>query len=209
VVDWKHIKVVAFDCDGVLFDTLRANEAYYNHILQHFGRPPLTPRQLRYVHMHTLSQALEHLFEDTRQREAAHRFRRQSSYLPFVRHMEPEPDLGPLLAKLRPCYHTAVATNRTDTLHPILERFGLSDQFDLLVTAVDVPNPKPSPDQLLKILEHFQIGAAQAVYVGDSEVDAAAARAAGVALVAYRNPYLDTAWHIKRLAEMEALLEIG
>jgi beta-phosphoglucomutase-like phosphatase (HAD superfamily) len=35
----KNTCVVAFDCDGVLFDTEAANWAYYNHILGHFGRP--------------------------------------------------------------------------------------------------------------------------------------------------------------------------
>ena len=28
----KNIKVVAFDCDGVMFDTMKANMAYYNQI---------------------------------------------------------------------------------------------------------------------------------------------------------------------------------
>ena len=35
----KNIKVVAFDCDGVMFDTTKANIAYYNQILDHFDRP--------------------------------------------------------------------------------------------------------------------------------------------------------------------------
>ena len=50
----KHIKLVAFDCDGVMFDTAQANRLYYSHILQHFDRPTLTEEQFRFVHMHTL-----------------------------------------------------------------------------------------------------------------------------------------------------------
>ncbi len=42
----KNIEVVAFDCDGVMFDTINANMAYYNKILEHFGRPAMTPQQL-------------------------------------------------------------------------------------------------------------------------------------------------------------------
>ena len=34
------IKLVAFDCDGVLFDSQQANIAFYNTILAHFDRPP-------------------------------------------------------------------------------------------------------------------------------------------------------------------------
>jgi phosphoglycolate phosphatase-like HAD superfamily hydrolase len=53
----KNLRVVAFDCDGVLFDTAEANRAYYNHILAHFGRPPMDRQQLLFVHTHTLHQA--------------------------------------------------------------------------------------------------------------------------------------------------------
>ncbi|MBW1841164.1 MAG: hypothetical protein JRI75_05165, partial [Deltaproteobacteria bacterium] len=49
----KDIVVVAFDCDGVMFDTTRANMAYYNRILNHFGKPDMTPEQFSFAHMHT------------------------------------------------------------------------------------------------------------------------------------------------------------
>ena len=60
----KHIELVAFDCDGVLFDTAQANRFYYSHILQHFGRPVLTEEQFRFVHMHTLNESLAYLLPD-------------------------------------------------------------------------------------------------------------------------------------------------
>ena len=41
----EHVRVVIFDCDGVMFDSKRANEAYYNHILAHFGKPQMNGRQ--------------------------------------------------------------------------------------------------------------------------------------------------------------------
>ena len=50
----KHIKVVGFDCDGVLFDTKQANRAYYNRILNHFGKTAMTDEQFTFIHMHTL-----------------------------------------------------------------------------------------------------------------------------------------------------------
>jgi phosphoglycolate phosphatase-like HAD superfamily hydrolase len=42
-----------------------------------------------------------------------------------------------------------------------------------------VENPKPSPDQLIKILEHFNIEPYQLIYIGDSKLDEIAAKAAG------------------------------
>ena len=53
-----NFKVVAFDCDGVLFDTEQANRVYYSNILQHFGRPAVTDEQFVFVHMHTVFESL-------------------------------------------------------------------------------------------------------------------------------------------------------
>ena len=54
----EKIKVVAFDCDGVMFDTEKANKAFYNHILNQFGRPDMTPEQFAYASMHTAERCL-------------------------------------------------------------------------------------------------------------------------------------------------------
>ena len=70
------VKVVAFDCDGVMFDSREANRAYYNHLLEHFHLPAMTPQQLAYAHMHTVDEALAHLIPDDAVRNAAHAYRK-------------------------------------------------------------------------------------------------------------------------------------
>ena len=37
----RNLRVIALDCDGVLFDSLEANVHFYNHILKMIGRAPL------------------------------------------------------------------------------------------------------------------------------------------------------------------------
>lgn len=202
----KEVKAVVFDCDGVMFDTVKANTAYYDHILRHFGKPDMTPEQFAYTHMHTVDEALAYLFDDAAQLAQAVDFRRQMSYMPFLQFMEIEPGLKPLLRYLKPRYHTAVATNRTDTMNRVLRSHGLEDAFDLVVTALDVINPKPHPDQLNKILDHFALAPDQTIFIGDSELDAAAARAAGVSFVAYANRMLAADFHIERLDQVEDIL---
>jgi HAD superfamily hydrolase (TIGR01509 family) len=201
------VRVVAFDCDGVLFDTLEANRHYYNHILQHFGRPAMNEEQLRFVHAHTLQQALENLFESDRLRQAAYDFRKTIDYGGFLKHLTMAPGLIELLDWMRGKYHAAIATNRTDTMQHLLREFGLSERFDLVVTSLDVVRPKPSPDPLLKILTHFSVQPHQALFVGDSDVDASTARAAAVPFVAYRNPSLPADHHIGVLQDLKPLLE--
>ena len=204
----KNIKVVAFDCDGVMFDTEKANMAYYNHILEHFGRPAMTPEQFAYCHMHTVDQSIANLFNDTENFEAAQAYRKNMSYLPFLKFMEMEPHLKPLLEKLRPRYKTAVATNRSDTMDRVLSEHGLKGYFDLVVSSCDVDRPKPYPDPLIKILKHFEVEPYQSIYVGDSKLDESAAKAAGIPFIAYKNRSLSTDFHIQSLKEIEEFLDL-
>ncbi len=204
----KRIRAVAFDCDGVMFDTETANKAYYNQILQHVNKPALTPDQFAFVHMHTADEAISHLFPDQAEAAEANAYRKQMPYLPFLKKMEIEPYLKPLLHRLRPAYPTAIATNRTNTIQTVLEAHGLVDLFDLVVSAWDVDHPKPHPDPLNKILQHFVIEPDQLLYIGDSELDQLAAEAAGAILVAYKNPSLRSDFHITSLKEMEQILKL-
>jgi len=204
----KHIRVVAFDCDGVMFDTETSNKAYYNQLLQHVNKPALTADQFAFVHMHTSDEAIAHLFPDKADAAKANAYRKQMPYLPFLEQMEIEPYLKPLLHRLRPAYPTAIATNRTNTMRTVLETHGLIDLFDLVVSAWDVDHPKPHPDPLNKILRHFDIEPDELLYVGDSELDQIAAEAAGAILVAYKNPSLRSDFHITSLKEIEQILEL-
>lgn len=204
----KNIKLVAFDCDGVLFDTAQANRFYYSHILQHFGRPALTEEQFRFVHMHTVHESMAYLLPDEKTLEAAHDFRKTMDYRKYLSYLKVEPQLVALLEKLRPRIKTAIATNRTDTMEQLLAEFDLDGYFDLVVTSSDVKQPKPHPEALLKILEYFGLASHQVIYIGDSQVDELAARAAKMPLVAYRNRELAAEYHIDSLGELEELLEI-
>jgi len=199
------LKVIAFDCDGVMFDTRKANREYYNQLLDHFGKRPMSDGQMDFVHINTVERSVAHLFEPV-EIEAVNRYRKEVGYLPFIRFMEMEPDLKKLLSGLRKGYHTAVATNRTDTMESVLESFGLTGDFDLVVTPLDVPNPKPAPDCLDKILKTFKVAPAEVMYIGDSILDQQAARAAGTRFVAFNNPALEAEKHIRGFKELFYLI---
>lgn len=204
-----NLKAVIFDCDGVMFDTNRANAAYYNQILEQFGRPPLTPEQFKYCHMHTGDEAMRYLFDDTGLAEAAQDYRMKMGYSRFIQLMEIEPHLRPLLASLRPEIKTAVGTNRADTMEEVMRVHQLQDVFDLVVTSRDVATPKPAPDILNRILAHFALAPEEALYIGDSVVDEEAAAAAGMPFAAYGDPHLKADYHIESLEEIYALVKNG
>lgn len=202
----RKIKVIAFDCDGVMFDSEKANIAFYDRILNHVGKPGMTPEQFAYVHMHTVDEALAFLLPDEKIRQQADAYRCKVSYFDLIEMMEIEPCLKDLLTKIRPHIKTAVATNRTNTMGQVLDEHGLADMFDLVVCAMDVARPKPDPEMLLRILEYFDAAPDEALYVGDSELDALAAKAAEIPLVAYDNPALSATFHITSLRELEEIL---
>jgi HAD superfamily hydrolase (TIGR01509 family) len=206
VKDLSAVTVVAFDCDGVMFDSSHANRAYYDDVLQYIGLPVMTAEQFKYAHMHTVDETLSYLIKDSQMLETAHRYRRQRSYLPFIRHMVPEPNLKSVLPKLRTRYKTAIATNRTDTMERVLVEHDLEGQFDLVVTAMDVQMPKPHPEQLLAVLTHFMIAPQQMVYIGDSLLDAQASQAAGVPFIAFQNSDLSADLHIEALSQIPPIL---
>jgi len=200
-------KLLVFDCDGVLFDSREANRAYYEDICRALGRGPLSEEELHYVHMHTAEESVKYLFRNHPEKlPAALEYQRNLPYEKFLRFMRMEPGLKEFLEWARPRFRLAISTNRTTTMGRLLEIYGLEPYFDLVMTALRSPKPKPHPEALTVILEHFGIEPREALYIGDSEVDLRLCRAVGVPLVAYRNPSLSADYHVKSYRELRALL---
>jgi beta-phosphoglucomutase-like phosphatase (HAD superfamily) len=204
---YSSIRLVAFDCDGVMFDTRQANSDYYNTILNHFGLPPMTEAQFAFVHMHTVDRSLAFLFEQRPDLlDAVNAFRGQMGYAPFIRAMIIEPHLKDLLVWLKPRCKTAVATNRADSMNRVLAFHQLQGAFDAVVCARDVARPKPHPDLLLAAMDRLGALPSQTVYIGDSPLDMLAAKAAAIRFIAYQNQELEADAHIRSLKEVQALL---
>jgi phosphoglycolate phosphatase len=198
----KPVEAFIFDCDGVLFDSRKANQFFYNHLLNHFGKPDLTEEGLNYVHMHTVNESISHLFQNESDRVRADQYRMTLDYTPFIQKMEIEPGLIPFLEYIRSWAKTAISTNRTNTIGPVLKVFGLTGYFDMVVSALDVGRPKPNPESVYKIIERFKIKPECCLFIGDSEVDAQTALNAGVPLVAYKNTNLSAYLHVQDFEEL-------
>lgn len=201
------VKLVAFDCDGVLFDSRAANIAFYNSILTHFSRPLLSPEAIDYIHSHTVWESLEYLFRGYPDLETVLDFARNFDYGPFIAMMVEEPHLREFLQFLRRDRYTALATNRTTTTRAVLNYHGLSDGFDLVISAQDVSRPKPHPEAFVRILAHFNLAPFEAIYIGDSRVDEYFAANAGVPFVAYRNSNLKASYYLESFAAGPDLIQ--
>ncbi|MGB8992316.1 MAG: HAD-IA family hydrolase [Desulfobaccales bacterium] len=200
--------MIIYDCDGVLIDSRESNQAFYNHILARFGLPPLTEAQLEVVHVSTAQGAIDYLFGGHPGLAAAQAYQRTINNDPFLRLIRPEPHIREVLSRLRPRFATAIATNRGKSLPLVLKNLGLADLFDLAVSAYDVTRPKPDPECLLRILTHFRVKPAAALYIGDSQVDREVAAAAGVSFAAYKNAALTARYHLEDHRDLLPVLEL-
>lgn len=201
-----RLKLVIFDCDGVMFDSKEANRQYYNHLLEKFGHHPMDGEELEYVHIHHVMDSVRHIFrhypEDF---EEAEQYRASLDYGPFLQFMTMEPDLLEFLEVLRPNHKTAISTNRTTTMQKVLELFGLTPYFEKVVTPLDVNRPKPDPEALQKILAYFNLSVEESIYIGDSIVDREHSENIGMRLIAFKNPVLPAEYHVNSFMEIPSL----
>jgi len=181
------IHAIIFDCDGVMFESHRANLAYYNRILAEFSYPLVSTQQKELAQMcHTASspEVLANLFCQA-DLTAARKFAATLDYREFIPHMEPEANFEDLLERLSDQYQLAVATNRGKSILAILEHFKLQQFFSVVVTSHDVERPKPAPDMLFLAVEKLQLEVESCLFIGDSELDKSAAAAANMPFVGY------------------------
>jgi HAD superfamily hydrolase (TIGR01509 family) len=182
------VKGVIFDCDGVMFESRRANLAYYNDILAFFGEEPVTEddrERANLCHTAASPEVLSTLLGDERLDQALE-FAAAIDYRKFIPYMTPEPGLYDVLDSLSARVPLAVATNRGYSMPEILEHFALSRFFTVVVTSRDVERPKPHPDMLLLAREKLGLAAENLLFVGDSIYDRAAAESAGIPFAAYK-----------------------
>jgi phosphoglycolate phosphatase len=198
------LKLIVFDCDGVMFDSKMANIAYYNNLLNHFGLADMNEQEIAFVHMSSVMESVQYLFRDDHSisHDEVHSYRRQISYAPFLQYMTMEPDLIEFLELVKDSYHLAISTNRTDTMIPLLQSTGLEHYFTKVVTAATAKRPKPAPDGLLEILEHFNCAPRETIFIGDSIVDLEQAAACGVELIAFKNPELMGDYQVNSFMEI-------
>jgi HAD superfamily hydrolase (TIGR01509 family) len=202
----ERLRLVIFDCDGVLFDSWRANVAFYNAVLAAAGQPALDEEGKRLCHTLSSPQLYAALFgHDPAVQRRVSELAATVDYTPFFDLMVPAPDLEATLARLGRHCPLALATNRGRTVAGLVERFRLGAFFAARVGILDVASPKPAPDMLLRCLEHTGARREEAVFVGDTELDRLAAAAAGIAYVGV-GAGSGARWIVEGVRELPGLL---
>lgn len=108
-----------------------------------------------------------------------------------------------------------VSGNYRQTIIKALSRCGFRRYIKAIISIDDVPESKPSPLPLLKILKILKVKPSQAVYIGDHPDDIRAAKNAGmysIGVLTYRRKYdqlseVEPDFVIKNLFELEQTLD--
>jgi phosphoglycolate phosphatase len=188
-----HKKAYFFDLDGTLVETAPEIADAVNDTLRYFDWPEVSQTQVNDWIGHgtkeLLIQALASLTETTV--EAVRQGPDLNQALPiFDRYYKARcgtrshlyPQVREVLAALRArgC-KLAVVTNKegryTDT---VLRTHDLHAAFDVVISGDTFPVKKPDPTSVVDCLARWQLKASDALFVGDSSIDAATARNAGV-----------------------------
>jgi phosphoglycolate phosphatase len=189
----QALRLVMFDLDGTLIDTAPEIADAVNDTLAQFGLPLVSQQQVRDWIGHgtrtLLIAALASVQGRTVQEIGA------DPDLPRIAGIfdghyqnrcgsssQPYPHVVEVLDSLRAHgVHLAVVTNKegryTDT---VLRAHQFDKRFDLVISGDTLATKKPDPAGIAHCLAHCAVTAEHALFVGDSSIDAATARNAGV-----------------------------
>ena len=181
-------RAVLFDFDFTLADSSEGIVVCMNHALARLGLPPAPADAIRRTIGLDLHTALANLAGEewrSREEEFLEHFIRKADEV-MVASTVFLPGAARVLRTLHEAgYRVGVVTTKyRHRVEDALERDGLRAFVEVIVGADDVPRPKPAPDGLLRAVNSLGISTDDCVFVGDSEVDASAAQAVGMAFVA-------------------------
>ena len=188
-------ELVMFDLDGTLIETAPEIGDAVNDTLARLGLPAVTQTQVeRWIGHGTHELLIQALATATGSDAAGVRAGDllAGAGATFDRHYQqrcgtrsrPYAGVREALARLRARgVRLAVVTNKegryTDT---VLRAHGLTTTFDRVISGDTLPTKKPDPAGVLACLHEFGVLRQRALFVGDSSIDAATARNAGVAV---------------------------
>ncbi|HEV3105180.1 MAG TPA: phosphoglycolate phosphatase [Trinickia sp.] len=186
----RRLKAAVIDLDGTMVDTADDFAAGLNGMLAQLNAAPVTREEvIGYVGKgseHLIRSVLSARFSpderDARFDEALALY--QAEYAKVNgRHARLYPDVEPGLAALSDAgLRLACVTNKPHRFAvALLEQYGLARRFAVVLGGDSLPRKKPDPQPMLAACAAMGVAPEEAVAIGDSENDALAGRAAGMA----------------------------
>ncbi|MCG3176187.1 MAG: Phosphoglycolate phosphatase [Candidatus Omnitrophica bacterium] len=183
----RRYDLIFFDFDGTLVDTIPDIAYYANAVLSSLGQPDhgvdvVRAKVGKGVHQ-LLRELCPRLGDDAQAlHAAAMKLKALYAEKPVV-FSRLYPDIAASLGGPagRGAPRRVVLTNKLEVLaNAILDHFGLRDRFDEVVGDGGEYVLKPDPSAALRLMEKYGARSDRTILIGDSEVDRATAKAAGI-----------------------------
>ena len=191
-------KLVIFDLDGTILNTLEDLADATNYALGKHGCPLRTIEEVRRFVGNGIRKLIERAVPaGMTEQEIDGVHQTFSDY--YQQHCAdktcPYEGILPLLQRLRAagCL-TAVVSNKADVAVQPLCRQYYEGLFDYAVGEREGIRRKPAPDAVLEVLRRLEVDAADAIYIGDSEVDIQTAANAGLDCIVVTWGFRDRAY---------------
>lgn len=192
----SKIKLLIFDLDGTLVDSLIDITNAINYALKPWNYNLLTPETARKLVGRGITKLVESILKPEHKRELNKVLDRFLDY--YKQHLTDHTRLYPHVKEVLSVlgsYKKAVLSNKRENLsRQILHELTIAEYFDYVIGSDTLSEKKPSPVGIFYLLERESLTPEQAMIIGDSEIDIQTGKAAGVITVAvgygYRDPEL-------------------
>jgi phosphoglycolate phosphatase len=193
------IKLLIFDLDGTLVDTIRDITDAVNYAVRPFGVKSHTIEDMKSMVGAGIANLISGLIHSQKNSQEKTQQSKEEAIKRFISHYSehlldntiPYPQVKETLYKLAG-YRKAVISNKREHLsREVLKGVGLSKHFDVILGSDSVPKKKPSPVPVLEVLKRLEFPKEKAVIIGDSNFDIEAGRKAGILTIAVTYGYRD------------------
>ena len=183
----KNMKIVIFDLDGTLLNTLNDLYICFNHSIEKFGYPKRSMEEIKSFVGNGIKKAIERALpykvSDNELKKIVEEFKKYY-LLHMNEHTKPYDGIVEMLKKLKnKGYKIAVVSNKYDNAVKKLCKKYFGDLVEFAVGESDEVRKKPANDGILKVIKEFgtdKTDENSIVYIGDSEVDIQTAKNAGI-----------------------------
>lgn len=197
------INTIIFDLDGTLLDTLEDLTDSLNYALCKFKVMERSMEEVRRFVGNGVAKLIERAIPDGTQNpfyeEILDEFKAYYA-LHCKDKTKPYDGVMPMLDALcEKGYKLAIVSNKFDAAVKELSSLYFGERILAAIGESDTVRKKPAPDTVYQALEELSVHAAEAIYVGDSDVDIKTAENAGI-------PCISVTWGFR---DRECLLAAG
>jgi phosphoglycolate phosphatase len=186
-------RLIVYDLDGTLVDTLEDIACAANHMLRIMQAPAVSPQEVRRHVGRGMHELVKGCLKTEELKRIEYGVKVYCAY--YARHMLDHSRLYPgaqaVLDHFKQRQQAVITNKPTPFSHDILKALGVANYFAEIIAGDSGYPKKPDPTSVLSIMKKGLITPTEALLVGDSPIDIEMGRNAGVLTVSITHGLAD------------------